>query len=87
MNQEHRMPKVTADKRTARTTTTYDASQSVSATGSVSLGVSITKPGHQRNHKAIEALSIATSKPCVRLGKHKLIPQKSPERSGCPSPT
>jgi hypothetical protein len=69
MNQEHWMPKVTADKRTARTTTTYDASQSVSATGSVSLGVSITKPGHQRNHKAIEAAVYSYIQALRALGK------------------
>ena len=63
------MPKAAADKRTSRTTTTYDANESVSATGPISLEVSIIKPGHRRNHKAIEAAVYRYIQALRALGK------------------
>jgi len=56
MNREHRMPKAAANEKSSPTTTTYRAGRSVSATPSISLPVSNTKPpARQRSKKDIEA--------------------------------
>jgi hypothetical protein len=66
------MPKAAADKQTSRTTTTYETARSVSASGSVSLGVPISKPLNQRRNKNIEAAVYGYIQALRALGKTQI---------------
>jgi hypothetical protein len=73
MNREHPMPKAAVDSRTSTTTETYQTGRSVSASGSLSLGVgSITKREPQRRQKDIEAAVYSYIQALRRLGNTRI---------------
>jgi hypothetical protein len=70
MNREDRMPKAAEDKQSSsRTTTSYETGPSTSATPYISIGISIAKPGHQRNNKNVEAAVYSYIQALRALGK------------------